>query len=134
MLLEFALSIFLLLTVATGVIDFGRAFYFAAEVANAARAGVQWAAINPGHPNNLTSMQTAATNDAADWSSVTAVATEFCECDDGTSVTCGTGTCSTGSVRTYVKVTTTGPFNTVGLYPWIPRPINMSAEAVLRVD
>ena len=134
MILELALSVFLLLTVLTGIIEFGRMFYFAAEVANAARAGVQWAAINPGHPNNFTSIRAAATSDAVDMTTLTPVASEFCECNDGTSVNCATGTCATGTVRTYVKVTTTAPFNTIGTYPWIPRPINVSAEAVLRVD
>lgn len=132
-ILEFALSVFLLLLALTGVMEFGRVFYVAAEVSNAARAGVQWAALNPGHPNDLVSMQTAATNDAVDVP-VTATASEFCECDDGTSVTCGVGVCLTGPVRIYVRVVTTAPFNTVGTYPWIPRPITVTSQAILRVD
>ena len=134
MILEFALSVFLLLFVTTGIIELGRMFYFAAEVANAARAGAQWGASNPGHPNNLTAMQTAATNDAVDMTTLTATASEFCECDDGTSVNCTTGTCSTGSVRIYIKVVCSAPFNTIGNYYLIPRPINVTAKAVLRVD
>ncbi len=131
--LELALSVFLLAMILTGVTEFGRVFYVAAEVANAARAGVQWAALNPGHPNDLTSMQTAATNDAVN-ATITATASEFCECDDGSTATCATGTCTIGSVRTYVKVVATAPFSTVGVYPWIPRPITVTAQATLRVD
>jgi Flp pilus assembly protein TadG len=132
-IIELALSVFLLATVMTGVMEFGRIFYVAAEVANAARAGVQWAALNPGHPNDLTSMQTAATTDAVNVT-VTATASEFCECDDGSVATCATGTCAIGSLRTYVKVVATAPFNTIGTYPWIPKPMTMSAQATLRVD
>jgi len=133
-LMELALAIFLLLTALTGVMEFGRAFYFAAEVANAARAGVQWAAINPGHPNNLSAMQTAATNDAIDMTNVKATASEFCECDDGSSVDCVTGTCASGTVRTYVRVITSAPYKTLGDYPWMPNLVTVTARAVLRVD
>jgi len=133
-LLELALSVFLLLMVLTGVIEFGRMFYFSAEVANAARAGAQWAAINPGHPNNLTAMQTAATNDAVDMTNLTATASEFCECDDGDSVNCTTGTCASGAVRTYVQVKTSAPYSTMGSYFWMPSSFNVTAKAVLRVD
>jgi len=85
---ELALSVVLLATAMTGIMEFGRMFYQAAEVANAARAGVQWAVVNPGSPNNLTAMQTAATNDAVNITGLTATPTEFCECDDGTTVDC----------------------------------------------
>src|SRR5579862_9277467 len=116
-MLELALSVFVLLACLTGVMEFGRAFYFAAEVANAARAGVQWAAINPGHPENLSAMQTAATIDAVDTTNLKATASEFCECDDGTSVDCTTGTCYSGAVRTYIMVITSAPYSTLGTYP-----------------
>jgi Flp pilus assembly protein TadG len=132
--IELALSVTLLLSVLTGIIELGRVFYVAAEVANGARAGVQWAAINPGHPNNLTAMQTAATNDAVNIGSLTATASEFCQCDNGAAVSCTTGTCSSGAVRTYVQVVASTPFSTLGNYHWIPRPITVSAKAVLRVD
>jgi Flp pilus assembly protein TadG len=133
-MLELALSATLLLTVLTGVLELGRVFYVAAEVANAARAGVQWASINPGHPNNLTAIQTAAVNDAVNITSLTATASEFCQCDSGSTVNCTTGTCSSGAVRTYVQVVTSVPFNTIGTYSWIPKPFTVSAKAVLRVD
>src|SRR5437868_14140671 len=103
-MIELALSVVLLLAIMTGVIEFGRMFYSAAEVANAARAGVQWAVVNPGHPNNFTAMQSAATDDSADVTGLTATATETCECDNGSSVNCTSGTCASGSVRTYVTV------------------------------
>ena len=131
---ELALSFFLLLAVMTGVVEFGRMFYQAAEVANAARAGVQWAVVNPGNPNNLTAMQTAATNDAVNITGLTATPTEFCECDDGSTVDCTSGTCATGSVRTYVQVVATAPYTMLGNYWWMPNSITVGSRAVIRVD
>jgi Flp pilus assembly protein TadG len=133
-MIELAVSVVLLLTIMTGVVEFGRMFYFAAEVANAARAGVQWGVVNPGHPNNFTAMQSAATDDAANATGLTATASETCECDDGSTVNCTTGTCATGAVRTYVKVVASAPFSTIGSYWWIPKPITMNAQATIRVD
>ena len=133
-IVELALSVFLLLLVMTGVVEFGRMFYHAAEVANAARAGVQWAVVNPGSPNNLTAMQTAAKNDAVNITGLTATPTEFCECDDGSTVDCTTGTCATGSVRTYVQVVATAPFAMLANYWWMPQSITVGSRAVIRVD
>ena len=132
-MIELALSVVLLLMILTGVIEFGRMFYFAEEVASAARAGVQYALVNPGSASSLTSLQTAATNDAVDTTGLTATASETCECDSGSAVDCTTGTCVSGSVRTYVKVVAKAPFKTIGTYKWIPRPINVSAQATIRV-
>jgi Flp pilus assembly protein TadG len=132
--IELALSVFLLLTVMTGIVEFGRMFYHATEVANAARAGVQWAVVNPGNPNNLTAMQTAATNDAVNITGLTATASETCECDDGSTVNCTSGTCATGSVRTYVQVVATAPYTTLAHYWWMPNSITVGSMAFIRVD
>jgi len=132
-MVELALSVVVLVMIMTGVIEFGRMFYFASEVANAARAGVQYAVVNPSSASSLTTLQTAATNDAIDMTNLTATATRTCECDSGSAVDCTTGTCVSGSVRTYVKVVATAPFRTIGNYHWIPRPISMSAQATIRV-
>jgi hypothetical protein len=85
-ILELAIAVPLLALILAGTMEFGRAFYAAAEVANAARAGVQFAAVNPANASNYTGMQQAATNDAVNVSGLTATASKFCECSDGTSV------------------------------------------------
>lgn len=132
-IIELALVFGILTTIMFGVLELSRAFYASCEVTNAARAGVQYAAVNYSSIN-LTSIQNAAVADAADLSGVTAVATEYCQCDSGTTVSCAGGTCASGAVRVYVKVVTTGQFNTLGKYPYIPKPINLNGSAILRVD
>ena len=131
-ILELAIAVPLLTLVLAGTMEFGRAFYAAAEVANAARAGVQFAAINPANASNITGMQQAATNDAVNLSGLTATASKFCECSDGTSVDCTSGSCS--GKRTYVKVVTTAQFQTIGTYPGIPSPFTVGSQATMRVQ
>ncbi|PYT11575.1 MAG: pilus assembly protein TadE [Acidobacteria bacterium] len=131
-MLELAVAVPLLALVLAGVMEFGRVFYTAAEVSNAARAGVQYAAINTANASNFDGMQQAATNDAANVPAMTATASQFCECPDGTSTSCSTGSCSLK--RTYVKVVTSAQFRTMGTYPGIPNPISVSSQATLRVQ
>jgi Flp pilus assembly protein TadG len=61
-LVEFAITIPLLLLLLVGLIEIGRLTYFAIEVANAARAGAQYGAL--AYPNtNRSKMEVAAQND-----------------------------------------------------------------------
>src|SRR5258708_33454139 len=128
-MIELAIAVPLLPLILAGTMEFGRAFYAAAEVSNAARAGVQFAAINPANASNYTGMQQAATNDAVNVSGLTATASKFCECPDGTSADCTSGICS--GKRTYVKVVTSAQFQTVGTYPGIPNPITVNSQATM---
>ena len=120
-LVELGLVMTILVMLMAGVLELSRVFYADYEVNCAARAGLQWAAVNTS-PGNTTSIQSAASNDAPDLVGMTATATEVRQCDNGTTVTCGSGTCASGSVRYYAKVTTSFPFKTLGTYPYIPRP------------
>ena len=47
-LVEFALALPVLLLILLGLADFGRAFYYTTTIANAARAGAEYAATNAG--------------------------------------------------------------------------------------
>jgi Flp pilus assembly protein TadG len=47
-LVEFALAVPVLLLILLGLADFGRAFYYTTAIANAARAGAEYAAKNAG--------------------------------------------------------------------------------------
>jgi Flp pilus assembly protein TadG len=131
-ILELAIAVPLLTMVLAGTMELGRAYYAAAEVANAARAGVQFAAINPANASNSAGMQQAAKDDAMNVSGLTATASKFCECSDGTSVDCTTGSCS--GKRTYVKVATSVQFQTIGTYPGIPSPFTIGSQATMRVQ
>jgi hypothetical protein len=88
--LEVALVVPVLTVLLLIVGEFLRVYYMTIELNNAARAGVQYGVNNPANAANLTGMQQAALNDGSDISGMTATATEYCECSDGSSVSCGT--------------------------------------------
>ena len=128
---EFALIFPILTLMAIGAGDFGRAFYASIVITNAANAGVEYGSRNQSYSTDTTGMANAAKNDAQGLTGVTATAQRYCQCSNGSSVSCTSGTC-TGSKRTYVSVTTGYTFNTLLRYPRIPSSITMSRQAVMR--
>jgi Flp pilus assembly protein TadG len=111
--------------------EFLRVYYTTIELNNAARAGVQYGIHSPANASNLQGMQQAALNDGSDISGMTAVATEYCECSDGSSVSCGTaGACS--DERVYIEVDTAATFYTLTSWPGIPKSIALSGKAIMR--
>jgi Flp pilus assembly protein TadG len=131
-LVELGLALSVLVMIMAGALELSRAFYADYEVNSAARAGLQWAAVNSSQQTS--SIQTAATNDAPDLVGMTATASKVCQCDDGSTVSCSSGTCVTGSVRYYTKVVTSFPYKTPGTYPYIPRPMTLTGVAYIRIQ
>src|ERR1700682_948715 len=128
---EFALVVPVLVVLLMIVGEFLRVYYTTIELNNAARAGVQYGLHSPANASNLQGMQQAALNDGSDISGMTAVATEYCECSDGSSVSCGTaGACS--DERVYVEVDTAATFYTLANWPGIPKSIALSGKAIMR--
>src|SRR5208337_5493254 len=111
--------------------DFARVFYMSIELNNAARAGVQYGAQNPVTAANLAGMKQAAINDAADVTGMTATASLYCECPGGSAFSCSASN-SCSDKRVYVEVDTSGTYQTLFSYPWIPSKINLSGKAVMR--
>jgi hypothetical protein len=77
-------------------------------------------------------MQTAASRDAPDVSNLTATATQFCQCADGTSSTCATTDCS-GRPILYVQVVTSASVDPLIYVPGLPKSYTLSGKAVMRV-
>jgi len=119
-----------------GAMDFARAIYAGIEVANAARAGVQFGALSPGNSGNTDGMAQAALNDAADLglSRVTASARNFCGCNSSTGeVSCSATTCG-ATPSGYVSVTANYTFNTLFSWPGIPNTVVLARTAKMRVQ
>jgi Flp pilus assembly protein TadG len=140
-LVEMALLLPILTMLLLGTVDLGRMAYMSIEVSNAARAGVQYGQQNSSTWSNVTGMQTAATNDATDLvgatkGNLTAVATYWCQCSDGTTVTpnCfpGTPSCATTHRVDYVKVVTTATYKPWFPCPGIPSSMSLTSQAVMR--
>lgn len=111
--------------------EFLRIYYMTIELNNAARAGVQYGINSPANAADVQGMQQAALQDASDIGGMSATASEYCECSDGSSVSCGTAdACS--DERVYVEVDTAATFNTLADWPGIPQSIALSGKAIMR--
>ena len=142
-------AIFVLIPMLLGAIDFGRAFYVSIEVANAARAAVQYGSTSQAQLQDPTNVAAVARNEAPDisttcgagknacWVSGYPLAGWGCECSNQTSAAGGTPnstscTCPGGHMVQYVLVTTrvtyTPMFNFFNLFP----PITLNSQAKMR--
>jgi Flp pilus assembly protein TadG len=133
--LALILPVFILLLV--GAAELGRLAYASVEVTNAARAGVAYAAQNHVTASDTSGIQLAATQDAPDITSISAVATQSCVCSDGTAITCanaGTKCLSPGRIIESVQVTTSANINTLFHLPAIPNTVTMRGQAIMRVE
>jgi Flp pilus assembly protein TadG len=134
-ILELALMAPALMLFVFGAGDFGRVFYTSLEVANASAAGALYGSQTVGTAKDTSGMQTAAKNEAQDLkaASLTVSASEFCQCPDKSSVSCG-GSCASGKIRLYVSVTASYPFTPLVKYPGIPSQTTVTKTSVMRVQ
>ena len=131
-MLEFAVSVPLLMILLAGALDFGTACYVAIEVTNAARAGAQYGAQNGQTTIDTAGMELAAKNEASNISTTSStaagktywvtgypLASYGCECANGTGIKSNTTSCScTGTSQqvNFVLVTTQATYNPI--IPW----------------
>ncbi len=130
-MLEMAIALPVLVLLLVVVADFGRVFYAAIGVANAARAGVQYGAQNLATAADYPGMVTAALNDGENVNGLSAEASQFCTCN-GAQVACSPAGCSQPQV--YVQVTTNATFHTLVTYPGVPSSVPLSSTAVMEVQ
>ncbi len=130
---ELALSLPLLLMMFLVVVETGRAFYIAISLANAARAGVQYGSQNLSTAADNAGMQSAATSNAPNLVSMTATATHFCVCSDGSPSTCLATDCAASHRLLYTQVNTSASYapliNFMGILP----PMTVPGKATMRV-
>ena len=131
--LTLLLPIFLLLLI--GTVEFGRLAYASIEVADAARAGVQYGAQSNTAAANNAAIQQAATYDAPDIKGLTAVATHTCKCSSGAaSANCLASDCATGThLVEWVQVNTTAVVDPLFHLPGLPNIFTLKGQAIMRV-
>jgi Flp pilus assembly protein TadG len=130
---ELALSLPLLLMMFLVVVETGRAFYIAISVSNAARAGVQYGSQNLSTAADNAGMQQAAANDAPNIVGMTATATHFCQCSDGTASTCLPTDCAGSHRLVYTQVNTSAPYTPMINFMGILPSMSVPGKAVMRV-
>jgi Flp pilus assembly protein TadG len=142
---ELAIALPMLMLFMFGAGDFGRIFYAAVSVTNAAETGALYGSYSVGRAQDTTGISTAVTNDTQDLSGVTVASTTFCQCPDQSSISCDASvSCPTGGLglgtapkkRLYSKVTATYTFNQVPVvnYPGLPTSVTINKQVIMRVQ
>jgi len=131
-LIEVGLVLPVLFFIVLATVDFAKGYYYANEVAGAARAGAVYGTTNP---TDTTGITNAVKYNAQDVSGVNGSSSYGCECSDGTnaSVSCTSApSCSGSDIVYYVRVTATATYNTI--FPWtgIPSSIALSSTSEMR--
>lgn len=134
-LVEVAIILPFLLLLAIGAIEIGRFANYANIAANAAHAGVQYGAQSLATASDTAGMQTAARLDWGTTTGLTATASHYCQCSDGTASTCLSTDCPLPLHRNlWVQVVVTGSLSSFLAYPALPRTFTISKTDVMRVD
>ncbi|HYW54370.1 MAG TPA: TadE family protein [Dongiaceae bacterium] len=135
-LAEMALVLPMLVLLIIGLIEVGRFGNYAILVGNAARAGVQYGAQNTVTAADVTGMQNRALQDGQSITGLTATASSYCECADGSASTCQPTDCAASHRIMYVHVQTTATIPSLTHFAYLPaslRTMTVQGNAVMRV-
>ncbi len=131
---EAGITISVLFLLMVAVWDLGSVFVRQMQITNAVRAGTQYAIVRKPIAGDLSQIIQAVKNAAPDSASPTVNATLYCECSDGSVVTCS-GTCSDGQPRkSFVKINYAETFNLLLGFPGVGSAWNLTDEATVRLN
>jgi len=131
---ELAVILPVLILFAVGVMDYGRVFFRALIVANAARAGAEYGTLSVANSGEDADIQGFAKLDGQEISGMRVTSAQVCRCGDNV-VACATGTCpgyGSGAPRVYVVVTAIDTVNLILRYPGLPSRVPISRTATFR--
>ncbi len=141
---ELAMMAPVLLLILLTIIDFGRVMYFYMGVVGAARAGAQYGSQSTSMAADTAGMISAALANAPQGITMnTPTASEICQCANGTVLSCGPPLTASGGgaipsgcsdIRIYVKVQTSGTFQTLFNYYLIPNTVNLTGLSQMRAQ
>ena len=129
-LVETALVFPLLITILVGAAELARVAYAAIEVANAARAGVQYGAQSGYTASDPTGIATAAATDAANLTTLTTTSSFSCVCSDGTASTCANTDCANSHIEETLTVNTQATIDPVIHLPGLPKTYTLKGQAI----
>ena len=134
-LAEMALVTPLLLLLLLGTIELGRFAYYAIEVSNAARAGVQYGAQSLADSTDLAGITQASRNDAPEITDLAVTTTNRCACSNAPAsyVGCPAKNCAPGHALVFLEVDTTARIKPLFRYPGLPSSFAASGQAIMRV-
>ena len=129
---EFALVAPMLILAMLVATDLGLSLSRKASVANAARAGAEFATIYGWNSSGITAAATSATN-----LTVTATPTTYCGCATSNAIAqqaCGTTCPGGGTTGTYVSVATQATHTPISPVNWGQPSVNLGAITVVRTN
>lgn len=142
-LVELALTLPIFALLLLGAAEFARLTYYAIELANAARAGVQYGAKNHATAADSAGMVTAAKNDAVEimsgsdvTSTISGAGISYCTCSNGTTVTCANAAsiCLTpAKIYTFVQLNLSARVSPYIKAPGLPTTYTLTSQATMRV-
>jgi hypothetical protein len=137
-LVELAFVLPLLLLLLVGIIEIGRFAYYSILVANAARAGAQYAAQSLATAADTAGISTAGANDAGAIvapNTLTVSSTQQCGCSSTALGACGAlAICiPPNHPLVYVQVTAVGTFPSLFSYPGLPGTLSVTSVEEMRV-
>ncbi len=128
---EMAIALPFLFLAAIGVAEFGRVYFNAIRIANAAMAGAEFGAQNSGtgDPDNIRQV---VRNDAGDQTLVV-TSNAVCRCPGSDALVACSGTCmGYGPPQYFIEVTTSKSHTFLLRYPGIPQSITVTRKATFR--
>jgi hypothetical protein len=131
-IMEFAVLLPLLLLVACGMADFGRAAFAAIEVESAAQAGAAYGSVSKTAAAEADKIESAVLADLGGDAVAKVESERYCECPDGEAIDCDS-VCSADQPYTLVRVSVTMTFETLLDYPGLPATMPIAREAHMRV-
>ncbi len=119
-----------------GLVDFGETINRKTQLANAVRAGTQYALVRKPVQGDLTQITQAVVNTAPpDQSGTRSITTTFyCECPDGTTISCDTTCAGEEERRSYITIALQEDYRTIFTYPGLGNPIRLYSEATVRLN
>src|SRR5687768_12459108 len=125
-MVEFAVVFPVLVLLLIGAADFGRVFFTSIAVANAARAGAEWGAMDSDNAQDSLGIVNFAKFDGAEAGTITVTTQTVCRCL-ATVTACSTANCiGYGVPKSYVEVTASKTVNLILPYPGVPNNISIS--------
>jgi Flp pilus assembly protein TadG len=129
-LVETALIFPILVSLLIGAAEFARLAYAAIEVANAAKAGVQYGAQSGAMASDTNGIATAASSDAANLTGLTTTSSYTCMCSDGTASTCTNTDCANSHIEQTLTVNTQASINPLIHLPGLPTTYTLKGKAI----
>lgn len=136
-MVEFAITMPLLLLMAVGASDFSRIFWESIVMSRAAETGAKYGAQDNHSSGEYADMERIANESSSHIANTIPTADRVCDCPDspGAWIDCLSTQCvNYGTPRAYARVRVSKTFSTMGRYPGLPQETDLNWRGYMRVQ